>query len=99
MRTISDTPVKFYSRYLVPFIIYLFNGTPRKYLEKAITIKRAKSETPLPLSLRYISDLGIVINTATRTFSFNFIVYKSTYTFYKYVKNKETVSIIYINNA
>ena len=99
MRTINDTPVKSYSRYLVPFIIYLFNSIPRKYLEKAIAIKRVKSEIPLLLSLRYISDLGIVIDTATRTFSFNFIVYKNTYTFYKYVKNKETVSIIYINNA
>ena len=99
MRTISDTPVKSYNRYLVPFIIYLFNSTPRKYFKEAITIKKAKSETPLLLNLRYISDLGIVIDTATRTFSFSFIVYESTYTFYKYVKNKETVSIIYINNV
>ena len=99
MRIINNTPVKFYSRYLVPFIIYLFNNIPRKYFKKAIIIKRVKSKTPLLLNLRYINDLGIVIDTAIYTFSFNFIVYKSTYTFYKYVKNKETVSIIYINNV
>ena len=99
MRTISDTPVKFYNRYLVLFIIYLFNSIPRKYFKKVITIKRVKSETSLLFSLRYIGDLGIVIDTVTRTFSFSFIVYESTYTFYKYVKNKETVSIIYISNV
>ena len=99
MRIINNTPIKFYSRYLVFFIIYLFNSIPRKYLEEAIIIKRAKWDTPLLLNLRYISDLGIVIDTATRTFSFSFIVYESAYAFYKYVKNKKTVNIIYINNA